>query len=132
RGDLDNIVLMAIRKEPSRRYVSVAQFSDDIRRHVDGLPVVARKDTASYRASKFIRRNRVGVMAAALVLLSLIGGIIVAGWQARVARMERSKAERRFNDVRALAKSYLFELHDAIAQLPGSTAARELLVRRAL
>ncbi|HEY8835324.1 MAG TPA: serine/threonine-protein kinase, partial [Chthoniobacterales bacterium] len=132
RGDLDNIVLMALRKEPSRRYAFVGQFSEDIRRHLEGLPVLARKDTAGYRASKFIRRNRIGVIAAALVLLSLVGGIIATSWEARVAKLERSKAERRFNDVRALAKSYLFELHDAIEQLPGSTAARELLVKRAL
>jgi non-specific serine/threonine protein kinase/serine/threonine-protein kinase len=132
RGDLDNVVLMAMRKEPARRYASVGQFSEDIRRHLEGLPVLARKDTRGYRASKFIRRNKIGVIAAALVLLSLVGGIIATSWQARVARMERSKAERRFNDVRALAKSYLFELHDAIERLPGSTAARELLVKRAL
>jgi non-specific serine/threonine protein kinase/serine/threonine-protein kinase len=132
RGDLDNIVLMALRKEPSRRYAFVAQFSDDIRRHLEGLPVIARKDTAGYRASKFVRRNRIGVIAATLLLLSLVGGIIATSWEARVAKMERSKAERRFNDVRALAKSYLFELHDAIERLPGSTAARELLVKRAL
>ena len=66
RGDLDNIVLMAMRKEPSRRYASVAQFSEDIRRHVEGLPVVARKDTVGYRSAKFIRRHRVGVAAATL------------------------------------------------------------------
>jgi eukaryotic-like serine/threonine-protein kinase len=132
KGDLDNITLMAMRKEPSRRYAFVGQFSEDIRRHLEGLPVLARKDTAGYRASKFVRRNRIGVSAATLVLLSLVGGIIATSWEARVARMERSKAERRFNDVRALAKSYLFELHDAIERLPGSTAARELLVKRAL
>jgi eukaryotic-like serine/threonine-protein kinase len=132
KGDLDNIILMAMRKEPSRRYAFVGQFSEDIRRHLEGLPVLARKDTAGYRASKFVRRNRIGVSAAALVVLSLVGGIIATSWEARVARMERSKAERRFNDVRALAKSYLFELHDAIERLPGSTAARELIVKRAL
>src|SRR5450631_4934259 len=57
-GDLDNIVLMALRKEPQRRYSSVAQFSEDIRRHLEGLPVVARKDTVGYRASKFRSEER--------------------------------------------------------------------------
>ncbi|MGI8482243.1 MAG: protein kinase domain-containing protein, partial [Chthoniobacterales bacterium] len=132
RGDLDNIVLMALRKEPERRYASVGQFAEDIRRHLEGLPVIARKDTAGYRASKFIRRNKVGAIAALLVLLTLIGGIVATSREARVARRERSKAERRFNDVRKLANSYLFELHDAIEKLPGSTPARELLVKRAL
>jgi serine/threonine-protein kinase len=108
RGDLDNIVLMAMRKEPSRRYASVGQFSEDIRRHMDGLPVIARKDTFQYRSAKFIKRNKVGVAAAALVLLTLIGGIVGVAWQARAAqrqamiaaqerdraRTEAAKAER--------------------------------------
>jgi eukaryotic-like serine/threonine-protein kinase len=125
RGDLDNIVLMAMRKEPERRYSSVGLFSEDIRRHLEGRPVIARKDTFNYRASKFIRRNKVGVAAAALIILSLIGGIIATGWEAH-------RANRRFNDVRRLANSLIFELHGAIENLPGSTAARELLVKRAL
>ena len=82
RGDLDNIVLMAMRKEPSRRYASVAQFSEDIRRHLEGLPVVARKDTVGYRSAKFIRRHRVGVAAAFLVAVAIIAGLIAALWQA--------------------------------------------------
>jgi serine/threonine-protein kinase len=94
RGDLDNIVLMAMRKEPSRRYTSVAQFSDDIRRHVEGLPVVARKDTVGYRSAKFIRRHRVGVAAATLVALAIIAGLIVALWEARQARAQRDVAQR--------------------------------------
>ena len=94
RGDLDNIVLMAMRKEPSRRYASVAQFSEDIRRHVEGLPVVARKDTVGYRSAKFIRRHRVGVAAAALVTLAIIAGLIAALWEARQARAQRDVAQR--------------------------------------
>ncbi len=86
KGDLDNITLMCLRKEPERRYGSVGQLSEDIRRHLEGFPVIARKDTFKYRAEKFIKRNKLGVTAAALVLMSLIGGIIATGWQARVAR----------------------------------------------
>jgi serine/threonine protein kinase len=93
RGDLDNIVLMAMRKEPSRRYASAGQFSEDIRRHLEGLPVIARKDTVAYRASKFVSRHRIGVAAAALVLLSLIGGIFATLIQVRTARRERARAE---------------------------------------
>jgi len=125
RGDLDNIILMALRKEPSRRYSSVAQFSEDIRRHLDGLPVIARKDTFQYRAGKFARRHRVGVLAAAVVLVTLLAGITMT-------IREKRKAERRFNDVRELANSFVFELNDAIENLPGSTPARVLLVKRAL
>ena len=92
RGDLDNIVLMAMRKEPARRYESAAQFSADIQRHLEGLPVVARKVTFTYRASKFIRRHKAGAAAAMLVALALIGGLIATTWQARVARQERDHA----------------------------------------
>jgi serine/threonine protein kinase len=94
RGDLDNIVLKAMRKEPARRYQSVAKFSEDIRRHLDGFPVIARKDTMTYRCAKFVKRNRIGVAAVALILLSTLGGIIATTWQARTARREKAKAER--------------------------------------
>jgi non-specific serine/threonine protein kinase/serine/threonine-protein kinase len=130
-GDLDNIVLMAMSKEPRRRYPSVEQLAADIRRHIEGLPVAARKSTVSYRAQKFVRRHAAGVTAAVLVFLTLVGGIIAATWQAGIARVQRERAERRFNDVRKLANSILFELHDAILPLPGSMKARELLLRRA-
>ena len=132
RGDLDNIVLMALRKEPLRRYTSVEQFAEDIRRHLEGLPVIARSDTFSYRTSKFMQRHKVGVAAAALIVLSLIAGLITTVWQARRAQAQQAKAERRFNDVRKLANSYLFEFHDAIAELQGTTQARALVVKRAL
>ncbi len=92
-GDLDNIILMAMRKEPQRRYTSVAEFSEDLRRHLEGLPVKAAKDTFRYRAAKFIKRHRVGVVAAALVLLSLVAGILATSWQAQQARQEKAKAE---------------------------------------
>jgi eukaryotic-like serine/threonine-protein kinase len=125
RGDLDNIVLMALRKEPARRYASVAQFSDDIRRYLEGRPVLARKDTFGYRASKFIHRNKVAVAAAVLVFLSLTGAVIVSMHQAR-------RAERRFNDVRQLANSLMFEIHDSVQHLQGATPTRRLIVDRAL
>ncbi|MEP7341057.1 MAG: serine/threonine-protein kinase, partial [Acidobacteriota bacterium] len=124
-GDLDNIVLMALRKEPERRYQSVEQFSEDIRRHLEGLPVAARKDTLGYRASKFARRNKLAIAAAALVIASLLGGMIAANRQAR-------RAERRFQQVRKLANTFLFDIHDEIKKLPGSTAARAHVVNTAL
>ncbi len=127
-GDLDNIVMKAISKEAHRRYQSVEQFSEDIRRHLVGLPVIARKDTISYRTAKFIKRHKIGVLAAALIVLALLG----ATWQAFAAHAERARAERRFNDVRKLANSFMFEIHDGIRDLPGSTATRELLVKTAL
>ncbi|MDX6528795.1 MAG: eukaryotic-like serine/threonine-protein kinase [Blastocatellia bacterium] len=132
RGDLDNIVLKALRKEPARRYQSVNEFSEDIRRHVEGLPVIACKATLSYRASKFIQRNKIGVAAAAIILLTLIGGIIATAWEARRARVESARAQQRFEQVRKLAHSVLFDYHDQIAALPGSTKVREGLVKDSL
>ena len=131
-GDLDNIVLMALRKEPLRRYASVNGLSEDLRRHLEGLPVIARSDTFGYRAGKFMQRHKAGVAAAALIVLSLIAGLITTIWQARRARQQQARAERRFNDVRKLANSYLFEFHDEIAKVLGSTAARVIVVKRAL
>ena len=124
-GDLDNIAAKALRKEPARRYPSAAALSEDIRRHCEGLPVTARKDTPGYRAGKFVRRNKVGVTAAALVVLALIAGLVATALEAR-------RADRRFEDVRRLAKSNLFELEPLIADLPGSMRARSTLVRQAL
>ncbi|HKW98816.1 MAG TPA: protein kinase [Bryobacteraceae bacterium] len=132
RGDLDNIVLKALQKEPQRRYGSVHQLCEDIRRHLEGRPVVARKDTVAYRAGKFVRRHRAGAVAAVLVFTAVLAGAGTTLWEARVAVEQRRRAERRFNDVRRLANSFLFEFHDAIRDLPGSTPARSLVVKRAL
>jgi len=130
-GDLDNILLMALRKEPDRRYNSVEQFASDLRRHLASQPVAARPDTIRYRSGKFIQRNRGMFAAAVLVVVSLVGGIVATSWEAHTAKRERARAERRFQEVRGLANAVLFELHDAIENLPGSTQARELLVNQA-
>jgi eukaryotic-like serine/threonine-protein kinase len=129
-GDLDNIVLKALRKEPQRRYTSVEQFSEDVRRYLVGLPVLAHEDSRTYRARKFIGRHKVSVAAAALLVLSLAGGLVATLWQAHIARAEHARAERRFNDVRKLADSLMFEIHDSIRNLPGATAARKLVIQR--
>ncbi|MHC4416238.1 MAG: protein kinase domain-containing protein [Planctomycetota bacterium] len=138
-GDIDNIVLMAMRKAPQRRYASAGQLAEDIRRHLGGMPVVARPDTISYRFSKFVRRHRAGVAAAAFIALSLIGGISGTSWQAQVtatqrdrANVEREIAERRLELVQALARTFMFDFHDSIQKLEGSIPAREMLVTTAL
>jgi serine/threonine protein kinase/tetratricopeptide (TPR) repeat protein len=130
-GDLDNIVLMALRKEPHRRYATVEQFAEDIRRHLDHLPVLARKDTFGYRTSKFVTRHKAGVAAGVVVAFALIAGMLVTLREARIARANELRAERRFNEVRALANSLMFEVHDSIRDLPGATAARKLIIQRA-
>jgi non-specific serine/threonine protein kinase/serine/threonine-protein kinase len=131
-GDLDTIVLKAVRKEPARRYASVQELSEDIRRHLAGLPVLARGDSTPYRAGKFVRRHKAAVAATALVGLSLLGGMAATARQARIAEANRARADRRFNEVRKLANAVLFKYHDGIAKLPGSTAVREMLLNDAL
>ena len=130
-GDLDNIVAMALRKEPARRYASVAGLSEDLRRHLAGLPVAARRDTLRYRVGKFIGRNKAGVAAAAFVLVALMVGLLIATWQAQVARRQRDRAERRFADVRRLSNALLFDIAPKMERLKGSTEARQALVQRA-
>lgn len=132
RGDLDTIVLKALSKEPGRRYLSAAQLSDELRRHLEQLPVLARKDTAGYLAGKFLRRHWIGVAVAAVMLGLLVAGVVATAWQARRAEAQRAVAEERFRDVRALATTVLFDIHDAIADLPGATRARALLLGRGL
>jgi len=131
-GDLDNIILKALRKEPALRYVSVDQFSEDIRRYLEGRPVKAASGTLQYRTRKFVRRHQAGVTAAILIALGLIAGVAAIVREARIARFQQQRAERRFQDVRALANSLMFDVHDAIKDLPGATKARKLLVDRAL
>lgn len=132
RGDLDNIALKALKKEPERRYTSVEQFAEDIRRHLTDLPVLARPDTLSYRATKFVNRNKIAVVAAMLIVLSLLAGIAATVWQARRAEANRVRAENRFNDVRRLSNALLFELSPKIERLQGAIEARQVLVKRAL
>jgi hypothetical protein len=93
RGELDNIVLKAMQKEPSARYASVEQFDADLRSHLDGLPVLAQGNSVFYQAGKFVKRNRASVAAAAIVLISLCAGVIATTMQAGIARRERARAE---------------------------------------
>ena len=92
-GDLDNIVLMALRKEPERRYASVEQLADDLQRYLAGLPVRAQRATPAYRCRKFVSRHRAGALAVAVVVPTLIAGVLATVWQARRAETERDRAE---------------------------------------
>ena len=132
KGDLDNIALKALRKEPARRYASVDKLEEDVRRYQQGLPVLAAPDSLLYRTRKFVYRNRVGVTAAALVLVAIATAVGVSVRQARIAEQQRRRAEKRFEDVRKLANSLIFEIHDSIEALPGATPSRKLLLNRAV
>ena len=131
-GDLDTIVLTALRKEPERRYPSVEKLSDDLKRHLDGLPVSARADTLAYRAGKFVRRHRISVAAGLLAFASLAGALGVALWQARAARLHAAVAEKRFSEVRSLANALIVDMNRELERLPGATPARAALVKRAV
>ena len=131
-GDLDTIVLEALRKEPERRYHSARELRDDIERHLAGRPVRARGDSLWYRSRKFVRRHGAAVAASALIVLSLAGGVVSTAVQARRADAARADAEQRFRDVRALAGALVADVHDAISDLPGSLPVRATLVTRAL
>lgn len=86
-GDLDNIVLKAIRKEPDRRFSSVEQFSEDLRRYLEGLPVRSRRDTLTYRVDKFIRRNALGVVLGSALALALVTfSILMAVQRVRIGQ----------------------------------------------
>ena len=121
---------MALRKEPNRRYASVEQFADDIQRHLKGVPVIACKDTFSYRSGKFIRRHTVALAATAAVMLLLIAAAAIAWSQSRVAQAQHARAERRFNEVRQLAHFMMFEFDDALRS--GTTRARTVVIAKAL
>jgi tetratricopeptide (TPR) repeat protein len=122
-GDLDSILLKALRKEPHLRFSSVEQFAADLRAYLAGEPVQARGGTFAYRAGKFIRRNRVGVAAATLAVVSLTAGAAVSVYYAQAAN-------RRFQQARELTNFVLFQFDDAIRQ--GQTNARRVLVSEGL
>jgi eukaryotic-like serine/threonine-protein kinase len=122
--DLDAIVAKAMRKEPDGRYTSAGDLAADIGRYLAGLPVEAHRGAGLYRARKFVARHRMAVAAALVAVVLGVGAASAIVYEARLA-------DRRYRDVRKLANSVLYELHDAIAPLPGSTGARKLLVTRA-
>ena len=176
--DFDNIVSMAMRKEPERRYQSVDQLAEDVRRHLSGRPVLARQDSFWYRARKFAWRNRIEMAGVTVIFLSLVAALAISLSQARQAQTarhaaeaqrtvaereraraeagfkqaevargaesqqrvsadqqrdeavrERAQAEQRLTQLLDLADKTLFEIHDAVARLPGATEARRDLVR---
>jgi tetratricopeptide (TPR) repeat protein len=109
KGDLDNIVLMALQKDPQRRYASVQQFSEDIGRFLAGLPVSARRDTLAYRAGKLIRRNKAATAVSAALALALLVGFFGTSTGLLRARRERNAAVEARNEAEAVA-GFLYNL----------------------
>jgi non-specific serine/threonine protein kinase/serine/threonine-protein kinase len=131
-GDLDAIVMKALRKEPARRYPSVPELADDLTRYLERRPVLARPDTFAYRAGKFLRRRRGLVTAAAVVAVTIAAGVAATLQQARRAESHRQRAERRFGEVRTLANALLFDIYGTVETLAGGTPAREQIVKHGL
>lgn len=131
-GDLDNIVLKALRKEPERRYASAERLAEDIGRHLTGLPVEARPSTWGYLASKFVARHRVSVGIASALVLSLLGGILLSSNYYLQASDASQEATRRYEDVRELASRFIFSISGDMGPLEGSVAARERIARAGL
>lgn len=131
-ADLDSIVLKALRKDPLERYSTVESLAADIEAYLEHRPVEARKGNLRYLAGKFARRNRLGLVAASLLLATVVAGAAGVAWQAHIANEQRRKAEARAADLRELSNSLLSELNAALKDIPGSTGAQKLLVTRVL
>ena len=138
-GDLDAITMKALEKERDRRYGTPSELAADIGRHLRHEPVLARAPSQLYRIRKYVRRHRIGAAVASGLALLLVGFAVTMAVQTRriararhEAEVQRNRAERRLQDVRKLATSFVFDFHDAIANLAGATAARQLVVSKGL
>jgi serine/threonine protein kinase/tetratricopeptide (TPR) repeat protein len=124
RGDLDTIVLRALKKDPRERYASVSALEEDLRRYLQCEPIRARPDTLLYRTGKFVERNRLAVAGVTLASVALI---VTAG----VAVRQKIDARTRFDQVRKMAHTFLFDFYDELDRVSGTTKAKELLVSTA-
>jgi len=132
RGDVDNIILKALRKDPLRRYQSAEQLKNDILNYIQNRPVSAQRDSFAYVSKKFIIRHKTPVIATCIAALLLIGLTLFSFRQANVAESQRQIAEQRTENIRGMANSLIFDLHDSVVNLPGSTPIRENIVAEAV
>ena len=131
-GDLDAIVLKALRQEPAERYVSVELLDADIAAHLERRPVKARAGTWRYLAGRYVVRHKLPIAAAAAVVASLVAGLVLVERERRVAVAEKARAEQHFASVRKLANTFIFDVHRELEPLAGSLKARRLLVSTSL
>lgn len=129
RGDLDAIVLRALRKDPGQRYASVEALASDVRNYLERRPVAARRGNWRYRSGRFLRRHALASGLAALALLSLTGGLAAALWQAGIARNERDAAQRSEQQARAVSSflTDVFSAADPASRNGADPPASELL-----
>ena len=124
-GDVDNILMRALDADPERRYQSAAQLADDLRRHLEHEPIKARPQTLGYRARRFVRRHRGSTVAVAAMFVTLLVGAALSLREARLA-------DARVSQIRSLAATLVFDVDDAVRDLPGSTQARQMIVQTGL
>jgi non-specific serine/threonine protein kinase/serine/threonine-protein kinase len=131
-GDLDAIVAKTLAKSPRERYGTIAELTADLRAWRDGRPVSAAPQSFFYRAPRFIRRHRAKVAAGAAIAIAIVAGATATAWQAHVAARERDKAQNRFRQLQTFSRSLLFDVHNALRAVPGTTEPRRLLLDRAV
>jgi serine/threonine protein kinase/tetratricopeptide (TPR) repeat protein len=132
RGDLDSVVLKGLAKEPERRYASAEELAADVGRVLDARPVVARGPSTLYVLRRLAARHKLTAAAGLLALVAVVVSLGVAVWQRERAEHERRRSEQRFGEVRRLANTLIFDVHDAIVPLPGATPVRRTIVAEAL
>lgn len=125
KGDLDTILLRALEKEPERRYASAQELKEDLTRYLEYVPIRARPATLWYKTQKLWQRNQPAAVATGGIAIALLVGTVVSLREAKVA-------EQRFAQIRGLANKFVFDVHDAIKDLPGSLRAREMIVQTGL
>ena len=130
-ADLSEIVAKASSDDPAERYPSAGAMARDIERYLGTYPVEARNGGRGYVLRKFISRQKFAVAAVAVIVLLLVGGLTATAIGFQRARIAQAEAETRFEEVRELANTLLFDIYDAVDRVPGSTAARELLASTA-
>jgi eukaryotic-like serine/threonine-protein kinase len=121
-GDIDAMVLKALRREPQRRYIGAGALAEDLDRFLQGRPVAARGEGRRYRLGKFVRRHRVGIAVVVSLVLSLVAGLAATAWQARAKTLEARKAEA--------VKAFLIGIFQGAD--PAQAAGREITLRQVL
>lgn len=128
RGDLDAILMKALRKEPEGRYATASQFAADLRCWLEHRPVQAHAGSRRYRMGKFVQRHRAGVAAGTMLAMVLAGGAGGTVWQYYRATQSRAKADGRFRDLRKMTRVLMLDFYDSVQKLPGAMPAQETLV----
>jgi len=128
KGDLDQVLLKALQKEPADRYASVDAFAADLRAFLGGYPVSAQPPRRAYLLAKFLRRNRLPAALSATAVMALAGGLAATAWQARAAQAARDHAQLQLTAVKGITADLVFRFGDSLSYLPGGPKAQDALL----